>query len=135
MFRRLRQRLREPLRHTRSDGSTPTFRLPPTQPPTAPAMAEPTPLVERLLAAAATARRREQREPANQEITTIEGRRYLLGDLPEDVQQLLADLLTADELVQQRQQRLLLLQRGQVALLEQLRQGLTAITPMADGAP
>jgi len=94
--------------------------------------------VARLLTAAATAaatRRREQPQPASQEIATIEGRRYIYRDLPENVQQLLADLLQADELLQERQQRLLVLQRGQLALLERLRQGLTAITPMADGAP
>lgn len=151
MFRRLRRRLR----YTRPDGTTPAFRLPLARAATAATAAEPSALVARLLAAAAAARLSELQQtelqqpelqqpelpgaelpqPASAQIVTIDGRRYVFGDLPEDVQRLLADLLKADELIQERQQRLMLLQRGQLALLERLRQGLTAIPPMADAAP
>lgn len=153
MFERLKRRLQRfgspaeasPARTPAAAAEGPAAPDPPVAPPPAP-QTGPSPLVSRLLVAASAAAQEPRQEPdraggpagrraADQAIASIDGRRYALNDLPEDLQQLLRDIQAADVQIRLRQDRLFVLAQGQLDLRERLRRGLTAIEPMAPPPP
>ncbi|MEN9495825.1 MAG: hypothetical protein EBR33_04365 [Synechococcaceae bacterium WB4_1_0192] len=141
MFERLKRQLQR--LGNRSNELTSPEPSPPAGPdPQVAPKAETSPLVSRLLAAASVAAQAPRQEAngatdhsPDQTVIRINGRRYAHSDLPDELQQLIQDLQTADALMRLRQERLAVLARGQLGMIERLRRGLLAIAPMAEPSP
>jgi hypothetical protein len=68
-------------------------------------------------------------------ILTVNDRRYNLRTLPQETQQLVADLQRADELIALRQETLDLLRSGRSRLRRQLGDGLARLAPQGNPQP
>jgi hypothetical protein len=62
----------------------------------------------------------------------IDGRRYRLSELPEEIRQLLAELRRADRVIAMRRDRMNLLALGRRGLVDRLRLGLERVRPLDD---
>ena len=130
MFERLRERLRG---RPKAEPAPP---LPPATPPersqirptatptTAAAPPPPRPAAIGANTPATSTTRKEIR---------IDGRRYALDALPEEVTKLLADLQRAERVIQLRRDKIRLLRLGRQQLAERLRQGLTTVPERTEG--
>ena len=130
MFERLRERLRG---RPKAEPSPPP--PPAAQPETSPANTSAS-----TATAAAPAAPRPTALAANTPATSttrkeirIDGRRYALDALPEEVTKLLADLQRAERVIQLRRDKITLLRLGRQQLAERLRQGLTTVPERTEG--